>query len=305
MNLDLFSGVRGWEANTDISALGIENNSDAAETATLNGYRTLTEDIREVPTDLFRNVQGLMGSPPCTKFSPAGNGSGRLELPLVLENLRLMRSTTKYLGPSMSPDAWLLLEPMRFIMGCNPRWIALEQVPAILPVWEAYANILRERGYSVDTGILSSEQFGLGTVRKRAFLVASRTKSVTLPRPTHSAYYRHRPSYTDKGLPRWKSMADVLGWGMTSKPAGTVTAGGTSSGGAEPFGNGQRQSMLVEYQEGRWIGPWNPRPDVLDLATLQTFREDFQFYGKKGSVARQIGNAVPPEWGKIILEKVL
>lgn len=92
---------------------------------------------------------------------------------------------------------------------------------------------------------------------------------------------------------------------MTAKPAGTVTAGGTSSGGAEPFGNGQRKSMLVEYGNGRWEGAWNPRPSVLDLAKLQSFPGDYKFYGRKGSVSRQIGNAVPPLLGKLVLEQVV
>lgn len=304
MILDLFSGVRGWEAHTHISALGIESDLDAVKTAALNGYDTLHGDVRELRTEDIPYLNGLIASPPCIKFSAMGTGTGRLEIDAIIQNLRAM-ADPNIQRVFLSPDAALLLEPMRFILGCDPIGIALEQVPSVLPVWDGYASILRERGYSVDTGILSSEQFGLGTIRKRAFLIASRERVVSLPSPTHSAFYPHRRSHVDEGLPRWKSMADVLGWGMTHKPAGTITAGGTSSGGAEPFGNGQRKSMLVEYQNGRWIGPWNPRPDVLDLATLQTFREDFHFHGKKGSVARQIGNAVPPEWGRIVLEQVL
>jgi DNA (cytosine-5)-methyltransferase 1 len=54
-------------------------------------------------------------------------------------------------------------------------------------------------------------------------------------------------------MPKWVSMAEALGWGMTHRPSMTVTGGGTSKGGAEPFGNAARQGMLRELEAGRWV----------------------------------------------------
>ena len=42
-----------------------------------------------------------------------------------------------------------------------------------------------------------------------------------------------------------------------------------------------------------------------ERARLQTFPDDFVFYGSKESVRRQIGMAVPVEGAKIILESIL
>ncbi|MDC1441741.1 DNA cytosine methyltransferase [Rhodospirillaceae bacterium] len=42
-----------------------------------------------------------------------------------------------------------------------------------------------------------------------------------------------------------------------------------------------------------------------ERARLQTFSDDFVFYGSKESVRRQIGMAVPVEGAKIILESIL
>lgn len=304
MIVDLFSGIRGWECLTAINSLGFDNNAQAITTSDLLGYRTINIDVRDISFDGIRVLDGLIASPPCDEFSASGLGEGRQQISEILEFLKMVGSTTKY-RINLSNGAQLLLEPMRWIKHFRPYWIALEQVPSVLPVWEGYAKLLRKDGYSVDYGILGAEQFGLGTTRKRAFLVASREKSVTLPVPTYSAFYPHRPTFLDPGFPKWRSMADVLGWGMTEKPAGTITAGGTKSGGAEPFGNGQRKSMLVEYSNGRWIGPWNPRPSISDLLKLQGFPEGFVVTGNKTAQARQVGNAVLPPVGKLILERLI
>ena len=51
------------------------------------------------------------------------------------------------------------------------------------------------------------------------------------PEPTH---YDPRKGMQLWGTP-WVSMAEALGWGATGRPGPAVTAGGTSTGGAEPF----------------------------------------------------------------------
>lgn len=59
-------------------------------------------------------------------------------------------------------------------------------------MWEAMANALRGYGYSVATGILSAEQFGVPQTRRRAFLLASLDGPVSMPRPTHQRYVAPR-----------------------------------------------------------------------------------------------------------------
>jgi len=47
-------------------------------------------------------------------------------------------------------------------------------------------------------------------------------------------------------------MAQALGWGADGRPSPAVTAGGTSTGGAESFGHRDRQALESERDAGRW-----------------------------------------------------
>lgn len=173
---------------------------------------------------------------------------------------------------------------MRWHYDLMPEWIALEQVPSVLPLWQQYAEVLDRWGYSTAAGVLDAAHFGLGQQRKRAVLVASRTAEVSLPTSTHGGL----------GQPPLAAMAEVIGWGYTQRPAPAVTGGGTYTGGAEPFGNGTRQAMK------RHIGSplWRPRdvqhlrPTVAECAALQGFRPGLEFHGRTGQQYLQVGNAV-------------
>jgi DNA (cytosine-5)-methyltransferase 1 len=157
-------------------------------------------------------------------------------------------------------SAALVLEPARYIEACAPEWVALEQVPAVLPLWQVYADELGKRGYSTWCGVLNAADYGVPQTRVRAILIASRTRQVYRPEPTH---YDARKGDQLWGTP-WVSMAEALGWGATSRPVPTVTAGGTGTGGAEPFGHRDRDALAAEQDAGRWA----LRMDTQSKATL-------------------------------------
>ena len=155
-------------------------------------------------------------------------------------------------------SATLVAEPARFITAGRPEWVALEQVPAVLPLWRVYAAELQALGYSVWTGKLNAALYGVPQTRERAILIASRVRRVTCPEPTH---YDPRKGDQLWGEP-WVSMAAALGWGMDARPGPAVTAGGTSTGGAEPFPTRARELLAAEQDAGRWVlgGPYRTSP---------------------------------------------
>jgi DNA (cytosine-5)-methyltransferase 1 len=161
----------------------------------------------------------------------------------------------------------------------------MEQVPAVMPLWQHYARVLRGWGYSVDTGVLNAADHGLAQVRKRAVLVASRVREVLLPAPTHGT-----------GLLPHLTMAGAIGWGYTRRPSPTLTGGGTYTGGPEPFGNGTRQAMRkAMLRDGEWAERGLPhlRPTVAEAAVLQGFPVGYPWFGRAGQVFQQCGNAIP------------
>ncbi len=154
----------------------------------------------------------------CQSFSSAGTGSGRPHLGSLADAAALVargvlpdRAVALQTDAALDERSILVLEPMLVINRHRPRWIMLEQVPAVLPVWQEYAEILRDLwGYGVQTAVLKTEQYGVPQTRKRAILVARLDGEARLPEPTHSQYYPKDRGRLDPGVLPWISMADAL-----------------------------------------------------------------------------------------------
>lgn len=252
--VDLYAGPGGWsEALRALgrgrSEIGIEYDAAACLTRTAAGHATIRADIGTLdPVRFAGRLEGLIASPPCQAFSSAGKGAARNLLPQLLDSIRNRRWDDR---ADPDPRVWLIVNLGRWLQDLTPEWIALEQVPAVLPIWHAYADLLRGRGYSVWVGILNAADFGVPQTRRRAILIASNTRTVHPPEPTHAA--EPVPSLFGELAP-WVTMADALGWHgvvedlrgagaierhgdrpprSTDRPAPTVraTGGGHASGG--------------------------------------------------------------------------
>lgn len=298
--LDLFAGARGW----DIAArrLGcavdpVENWPVANETAEAAGFGPpVCLDVRDFhPRPLLHDTH--LGSPSCKRFAASGNGAGRRAIDQILTAIRMIDLFGYVDLSAIDADAALTVEPLRVALEGTPRAIGWEQVPAVLPIWQACADVLRGRGYSVWTGVVDAADFGVPQHRKRAVLLARRDRGDIMPIP----YGTHYPNTE----PRHKSMASEIGWGMTGRPAYTVTGGGTYTGGAEPWGNGARRGMRREFDAGRWLGAWRARPTADEAAALQTFPADYPFAGNQGQQFQQIGNAVPPLLAEALIRELI
>jgi len=215
--IDLFAGV-GWDAaarELGMNVLGFDLDKDVVKLRRAESMPTVKVNLWEfLPSDLVLPFRGLIASPSCKKYSVAGKKEAHPELVRILAAVPLVAAgkPVQDVLKGMDPEAALVLAPLAWAVHHRPEWIALEQVKEVLPVWEAIADALRARGYSVDTGLLSAEQYGSGQQRVRAVLVANRTTEVTLPKPTHSTYYNRNPQKRDPGVKDFVTMAEVLGW---------------------------------------------------------------------------------------------
>jgi len=221
MIVDLFAGPGGWSTGLNLigraETVGIEWDKAACDTARAAGHERLQADIAELDPHTIGgdHVEGLIASPPCQGFSMAGKGKGRLDALLLMHAAERMargeQDLRDHLERNMKDTRSILaLEPLRWALELEPEWMAWEQVPAVLPLWEACAEVLRADGYSVWTGLVQAEQYGVPQTRKRAILTATRNGIADRPVPTHSKYHARSKDKLDPGTLKWVSMAEAL-----------------------------------------------------------------------------------------------
>ena len=292
--LDLFAGT-GWGVacqRIGIKEYGVEIMPEACATREANGMETVYNDVWDglAGKAEYPEYELLISSPPCQTFSTAGKGAGREALDDVLGLIaeaayKLPGAGLREIASERGLDdrTALVLTPLAHVWRDKPKYVAWEQVPAVLPVWEACARVMREWGYSVDTAVLHAEQYGVPQTRKRAILVARLEGEAKLPKPTHSKYYSRTPEKLDEGVLPWVSMAEALGWGAIDQPSHTIVGG--SAHGPDRYasgGNAVRKALDAKIGTTQWIDKpdqsvssknteFTQRFDAADVAALQTY----------------------------------
>lgn len=250
--VDLFAGPGGWDEGARMlgerigraglaeGILGFEFEANAVATARAAGHARVYGDLASVNPAFFA-APGLIASPPCQGFSPAGKGRGREDFEHLLYAVGKIRQwvgsrdgngdplrgwSPEYAiewlqGVIADEKSALILEPIRWAlrMAETPRWLAFEQVKTCLPIWEAMADLFRDLGYSVWTGLVHSEEYGVPQTRVRAVLLGSLDKDVSGgPVKTHGKYNARadrnaqRVEALERGLKPWVTMGEALGW---------------------------------------------------------------------------------------------
>jgi len=315
--VSLFAGPGGLclaaHAN-GLRPVGIEFDPDACLTRRAAGLPTIEGDVRDHSPADFPDAHTLIGGPPCQTFTVAGNGAGRRALDTVIAAARTMATTRT----RPARDQWadertgLVLEPLWWILNAKDnghpyRTIVLEQVPAVLPVWQAYCDLLAWEGYDVHFGRLRAEQYGTPQTRSRAILIASLDGPVTLTAPTHRPYVKGVDRHEgDPALSTWRSMQDAL---PDRGPFVAVSNYGT---GGDPKNRGRRSSLVPSATvtgkifRTRLHGPDGnelPRYTPSEAGLLQGFPADYPWSGR--DIGQQIGNACPVQLGAAVIGAAL
>ncbi|WIV60601.1 DNA cytosine methyltransferase [Amycolatopsis nalaikhensis] len=319
--VDLFAGPGGLDVAArwlGIVADGVEWDTGACATRRAAGLGTRQADVRDLGPEDFPGATILAGGPPCQTYTVAGGGAGRRALDQVLGFVKRMAAGEDVRPGLASLDderTALVLEPLRWAfrakeLGRPYRTIILEQVPAVLPVWEAMEEALEGIGYKTASGILHTEAYGVPQTRRRAILIArfGVSESPELPKATHQRFRRGTkpPVSAVDELPRWVTMGEAL-----DRRDRFVVISNYGTGG-DPKARGRRYSdepaatvtgkisrNRLETLDGANIA----RFDFHDAGRLQTFPRDYPWTGK--DVSQQIGNAIPPRLAAHVLAAAL
>lgn len=113
--VELFAGPGGWSEGiavvlgVKVDAVGVDVSKDACATARAAGHRRICIDITTLDPEhiALRYVRGLIVSPPCPSFSPAGKHSGQDEAN-IFTLCRVLAQTSEAGGflPGNELDDW-------------------------------------------------------------------------------------------------------------------------------------------------------------------------------------------------------
>ena len=265
----------------------VEIEPDFARTLRLNRpqWDVHTADMNSFDGRPFAGVDLLAGGLPCPPFSIAGKQLGERD------------------ERNLFPAALRLIDEIR------PKAVMIENVRGFLSaVFEDYRlhlkDQLRKLGYQTDWRLLNASDFGVPQLRPRVVIVAIRNDLVdafdwpeVLPHnpPTVGATLKDLMAANGwAGADRWASQASDI--------APTIVGGSKKHGGPDLGPTRARQAWAAMGVEGRSLAEAAPEPDfcgmprltVRMVARLQGFPDSWQFFGRKTTAYRQVGNAFPP-----------
>jgi DNA (cytosine-5)-methyltransferase 1 len=265
----------------------VEIEADYAKTLRLNrpNWNVFTEDMNLFDGTPFKGVELLTGGLPCPPFSVAG----------------------KQLGENDERN--LFPAAIRLIDEIKPKAVMIENVRGFLsPVFEEYRLFLKAEfkklGYQIDWRLLNASDFGVPQLRPRVVIVALRSDLVdafdwpdVLPHnpPTVGAALQDLMAANGwLGAKRWAEQANDI--------APTIVGGSKKHGGPDLGPTRARRAWAALGVEGRSLADAAPDADfcgmprltVRMVARLQGFPDGWQFYGRKTTAYRQVGNAFPP-----------
>lgn len=257
------------------------------------GFGIMAAAIREMPTsspaEVIAAARRLLAVELCPVVAESRPDLDDFALPLPGVPTRVEAEAER-----MAREASLVLEPLRWALALRPRWLALEQVPPVLVLWEAMAEALGRVGYQTATGVLNAADYGVPQTRRRAILVARLGDDpVAMPAPTHDRD-------AAPGLERWVPMGQALGWKgdgwWVDRPATTLMGDPRCfSPGGHIANDGRDNSKMVGRSENAI------RLELAQALVLQGFPAGYPVRGCQTEQFQQIGDAFPPPLARHVI----
>ena len=208
--IDTFAGAGGFSLGFHLAGCviegAVESDKWAAETFAFNhpNAKVLVRDIEGITESellaTYPQTQNriLLGGPPCQGFS-------------------VCRRTSA--GDSHDPRNSLFKEFLRFAAILNPSVLIMENVPNLMGaktrekrfVLDIITSELQSLGYDVHAKILHATDFGVPQIRKRLFVLGTKTKLLKpFPEPTHSVESTGQPKLFTSPLIATPTLWDAI-----------------------------------------------------------------------------------------------
>lgn len=319
--IDLFSGAGGFSLGFDnvgfqnVFSIDIEPSFCETYKYNFSNHQLIEKDICELSDDEikylkeFKEIDVVIGGPPCQGFSIAGN-IGR-----------------KFVD---DPRNRLFKEFVRVVKVIKPKFFVMENVARLYNhnKGETRKEIIKDFekiGYKVDCKILNSADYGVPQIRKRVIFIGSLTnQKIEFPPKEVEKYvsvkealskYPKLESGQESSIPNHIAMSHSLQ--MLDKMS-YVSDGGDrneipvkirpKSGDVRKYIKyaSDKPSVCVtgdmrkifHYEQNRAL-------TVRELAKLQSFPDNFIFKGNRISQQQQVGNSVPPKMAEAIAKVII
>jgi len=333
----------GFEAAGFETRVAIDFDKDCCETLRRNrSWPVINKDIDEVSArEIFEasdlqvgNADVLIGGPPCQPFSKSSywiNGDAqRMADPRATTLNSFMRCVSDIL-----PKVFLLEN----VHGIS--YSGKEEGFRVLRKLTDKINEERGTQYELSWKVLNAADYAVPQTRTRFFLVGHREGlRFKFPDPTHVPNEQNQHSqlaFSPNGLVPYTTAWNAIGglkpnldeslslsgyWAdlVPSIPEGENYLWHTNRKGGLPlFGwrtrywsfllklAKNRPSWTIQAQPGPSIGPFHWENRLLsteEMARLQTFPRKLHLVGKRRSIQRQLGNAVPSLLAEILARQI-
>ncbi|WP_148193512.1 DNA cytosine methyltransferase [Pseudomonas syringae] len=320
--LDLFCGSgavslglrqAGFEV---VGAVDYEAGACRTYRANHPSVRLLEQDIRQVDPDQFADLI-----------------PGKLDLLVVCAPCQPFSSQNRHKSDADSRND-LVAESKKFIIRFNPSLVFLENVPGLAStdIFDEFTSWLRdEAGYDVaDPMRVDAAELGVPQRRSRMILVAAKEaslqKAITIARTSRMTVGHVIRDLPEPPIGRTAAEADPLHYARKHSPLNIerlrhipIDGGGRESlplhlqlachrnakksAFSDTYGRMSWSDVAptlttgcTDITRGRFAHPVQNRAITLrEAARLQSFPDEYVFFGNASQVAMQIGNAVPPK----------
>lgn len=318
--IDLFCGCgglsKGFEMAGFNTVLAIDFWKDAVETFNNNHKNkvAICDDVSKISNDFLddftkkNKITGIVGGPPCQGYSTVGK--------------RDINDDRNY----------LYLQYCRIVEKVKREFFVLENVKGLLTLnngkfKEDIVERFTKLGYIVDYKILNSADYGVPQNRNRVFFVGIKNKKFKFPKEKLKKVTTYEAisdltSYEDKyttsaqtsyqknmrgNNKQLKNNEFTVHTEKTIDVISKIPDGGKITDLPKEFWeirkynkafqrmNSKLQSNTIDTGHRNYFHYSENRiPTVRESARIQSFPDNFIFYGSRTSQYKQVGNAVPP-----------